>query len=386
MTELLETLTGDLPRWLEQTIVAALVTVLAVGIALVVHFLLFRMLRRLARSSSSDSDNIVVNRLARPSRWAMVTLSVVLAARETPALDAAWARVGSLIMPALVGWMAVAILNALVDAMILHSDISMADNRRNRRRRTRLAIFGRIATFLIVFITVGLMMLAIPGVRDIGVTLVASAGLAGLAVGAAAQPALKSLIAGFQMALTEPVVIGDAVVIGDEWGWIEEIRTTYVVVKVWDERRLVVPTSKFLDEIFQNWTKTTSQLLGTVMFYVDPMTRLDPIREKFYELVESNERWDKRVKHMQVTELTRDAIELRLLMTAKDSPTLFDLRCDIREALIQWVAAEMPEAIVRNRVLAASPVELALGPATGAIAAAAAEHNGEHRSHGREPS
>ncbi len=370
MLDLLRQLTGELPSWLEQTIVGVVIAAIAVILALVVHRILFHMLKRFAKASQSESDNLVVKRLVRPTRWALIALAVVLAARETPALDAIWSRIGSIVMPALIGWMAVAILNAFVEAMILRNDISMADNRRNRRRRTRLSIFGRIATFLIVFVTIGLMMLSIPGVRDIGVTLVASAGLAGLAVGAAAQPALKSLIAGFQMALTEPVVIGDAVIVGGEWGWIEEIRTTYVVVKVWDERRLVVPTSKFLDEIFQNWTKTTSQLLGTVMFYVDPHTKLEPIRQKFYELVESNERWDQRVKHMQVTELTRDAIEVRFLMTARDSPTLFDLRCDIREALIQWVAEKMPEAIVRSRMLPMGPVDInGIGPVSGDVMA-----------------
>ncbi|MBH0111669.1 mechanosensitive ion channel [Novosphingobium sp. YJ-S2-02] len=367
MTDLLDTLLGDLPTWLQQTLVAVLAAAIAVVIALVVHAILFRILHRFAKASDTDSDNLVVRRLARPSRWALVALAIVLAARETPALEAVWQRAGGLIMPLLVGWMALAIVNAFVDAMVMRADISMADNRRNRRRRTRITIFGRIATFMIVFLTVGLMLLSIPGVRDIGVTLMASAGLAALAVGAAAQPALKALISGFQMALTEPVVIGDAVIIGGEWGWIEEIRTTYVVVKVWDERRMVVPTNKFLEEIFQNWTKTTSQLLGTVMLYVDPHSELEPIRQKFFEIVSANERWDGRVKHMQITELTRDAIEVRFLMTAKDSPTLFDLRCDVREALIQWLAAAMPEAIVRSRVLPITPGE---GEGIGAPSAA----------------
>ncbi|MCJ2181533.1 mechanosensitive ion channel family protein [Novosphingobium sp. 1949] len=370
MTDALQNLIGELPDWLQQTIVALIVTVIAVTIALLLHSVLFRLLRRFAKASESDSDNLVVKRLARPSRWALVALAIVLAARETPALDDVWQRLGGLVMPMMVGWMALAILNAFVEAMVLRADISMADNRRNRRKRTRVTIFGRIATFCIVFVTISLMLLSIPGVRDIGVTLMASAGLAALAVGAAAQPALKALISGFQMALTEPVVIGDAIIIGDEWGWVEEIKTTYVVVKVWDERRLVVPTNKFLEEIFQNWTKTTSQLMGTVMLYVDPATRLDPIRAKFLEIVAANERWDGRVRHMQVTELTRDAIEVRFLVTAKDSPTLFDLRCDVREALIQWLAAEMPEAIVRNRLAPVAPVELAgLGaPSAAALA------------------
>ncbi len=359
-----EAFIAGLPQWLAAALVGGAAIVLAIIAALSLHFLLFKTLKRIARASESEADNIVVSRIAKPTRFALIAISLVLVADLFPAFETLWDRIGGLVIPLLVGWMAIAVLHALVEAAILKNDITVPDNREARRKRTRLAIFNRIATFIIVFVTVGLMLLAIPGVRDIGVTLMASAGLAALAVGAAAQPALRALIGGFQLALTEPVIVGDAVIIGGEWGWIEEIRTTYVVVKVWDERRLVVPTHKFLDEIFQNWTKTTAQLMGTVFLYVDPATKLDPIRDKFMEIVEDNERWDGRVKHMQVTELTRDAIEVRFLVTAKDSPTLYDLRCDVREALIQWLAAEMPEAIVRSRLAPVAPVEV-LGPPSG---------------------
>lgn len=358
MTARVEAFLDGWPGWVTNLAVALIAAAIAVLAALLVHWLLFATLRRFARASDGESDNIVVRGLVRPTRWALIVLALIVAADSVPFLDAVWERIAGLVMPLLIGWIALALLHALVEAMMLRNDISAADNRAARRRRTRLSIFGRIATFVIMFITVGLMMLAIPGVREIGVTLVASAGLAGLAVGAAAQPALKSLIAGFQMAMTEPVIVGDAVIIGGEWGWVEDIRTTYVVVKIWDERRLVVPTSKFLEEIFQNWTKTTSQLMGTVMLYVDPATRLEPIRAKFMALVGDNPRWDGRVRHMQVTELTRDAIEVRFLVTAKDSPTLFDLRCDVREALVQWLADEMPDAIVRHRLAPVAPLQL----------------------------
>lgn len=358
MTARVEAFLDGWPGWVTNLAVALIAAAIAVLAALLVHWLLFATLRRFARASDGESDNIVVRGLVRPTRWALIVLALIVAADSVPFLDAVWERIAGLVMPLLIGWIGLALLHALVEAMMLRNDISAADNRAARRRRTRLSIFGRIATFVIIFITVGLMMLAIPGVREIGVTLVASAGLAGLAVGAAAQPALKSLIAGFQMAMTEPVIVGDAVIIGGEWGWVEDIRTTYVVVKIWDERRLVVPTSKFLEEIFQNWTKTTSQLMGTVMLYVDPATRLEPIRAKFMALVGDNPRWDGRVRHMQVTELTRDAIEVRFLVTAKDSPTLFDLRCDVREALVQWLADEMPDAIVRHRLAPVAPLQL----------------------------
>ena len=378
MIEKLRELTAGLPPWMGDFLLPAIAVAVAVSLALIVHYVFFRVLKRIAKRSDSPSDDLVVRTLARPTRYAVIALGLALAAREVSALDAIWQKAASFLMPALIGWIALSLVQAFVKALQLKADTTVEDNLRARSTQTRLAIFNRLATFLIVFITVGLMLLSIPGVRDIGVTLMASAGLAALAVGAAAQPALKALIGGIQLALTEPIRIGDAVIVGGEWGWVEEIRTTYVVVKVWDERRLVVPTNKFLEEIFQNWTKTTAQLLGTVYLYVDPATKLDPIREKFMELVESNPRWDGRVKHMQVTDLTRDAIELRLLMTAKDSPTLFDLRCDVREAMIQWLAAAMPEAIVRSRVMAAGEDGKALGaPSAEALAQLGGEAGGQ---------
>ena len=325
----------------------------ATAVALAIHWLAFRLLRRFARSSNSESDDMLVRRLALPTRVALIALALVITAREIPAFEAIWQKLAGFIMPALIGWIALATLHALVEAMKLRADITVADNLAARRRRTRLTMLSRIVTFIIVFVTVGLMLLSIPGVRDIGVTLVASAGLAGLAVGAAAQPALKSLIAGAQMALTEPINIDDVVIIEGEWGRIEDIRTTYVVVKIWDERRLIVPTTRFLEDAFQNWTKKTAQLLGSVMLYLDPATKIAPIRAEFERQIKANALWDGRVQVAQVTETMRDAIEVRLLMSAKDSSALFDLRCDIREGMLEWLAETMPEAFARLRI--ASP-------------------------------
>ena len=303
-------------------------------------------------ASDSRSDNILINQLGRPSRYAIVALCIVLMARELPALEAVWNKVAAFVMPGLIGWMALAIMRALVQAMALRADITVEDNLKARRKRTKLAMFSRIASFIIIFVTVGLMLLSIPGVRDVGLTLVASAGLAGLAVGAAAQPALRSLIAGVQMALTEPINIDDVVIVEGEWGWIEDIRTTYVVVKIWDERRMIVPTAHFLEKPFQNWTKTQARLLGTVFLHLDPTAKIGPIRAEFERLVKAHPKWDGRVQVVQVTETSRDAKEVRLLMSAKDSPTLFDLRCDIREAICDYITDTMPEAFARNRLLA----------------------------------
>ena len=350
MIDGLTSLTSGLPHWLAQATIAVLAGLIGAAIATIVHLGVFRILKRIAHGSSSETDDLLVRRLARPTRYAFIALGIVLAARETPALEAAWDRLAGFVMPLLVGWIALTILRALVDAVTLKNDIAVKDNRDARRKRTRLSIFSRIGSFVIVFLTVALMLFSIPGVMKIGATLMASAGLAALAIGAAAQPALKALIAGFQMAMTEPISIDDVVVIDGEWGRIEDIRTTYVVVRVWDDRCLVVPTTRFLEDTFQNWTKTTSQLLGTVMLYLDPATDIAPIRKEYTRQITSHRLWDQRAQALQITETTADAIEMRLLMSAKDGPTLFDLRCGIRESMLDWIRTNQSRAIVRRRL------------------------------------
>jgi small-conductance mechanosensitive channel len=347
---MLEQIRSAIPDQFEELSLALLLGAMGVIFALVAHRILFTILQRVARSSESEADNVVVSSLARPTRWSMVALGIVLAARETPVLDEVWQRIAGFVMPALIGWIALAIMRALVNTMELKLDLLAEDNLLARRRQTRLTIFSRIGTFLILFVTIGLMLLSIPGIRDIGVTLMASAGLAALAVGAAAQPALKALIGGLQMALTEPIRIDDVVIIDGEWGKIEEIRTTYVVVKVWDERRLVVPMSKFLDESFQNWTRKSAELLGTVFLHLDPLADISPIRAEFERQIKANRLWDKRVQVVQVTDASAGSIEVRLLMSARDAPTLFDLRCEIRESMLAWLRENQPGAIAFSRV------------------------------------
>jgi small-conductance mechanosensitive channel len=263
--------------------------------------------------------------------------------------SATWVQVVGLVFPALLGWVAVALLGVVTDVVKARADIAVADNLRARRRRTRADILYRIAVFIVLLVTFCLMLMSIPAVRSIGVTLAASAGLAALAVGAAAQPALKNLIGGLQMAFTEPIRLDDVVIIDGEWGRIEEIRLTYVVVKIWDERRLIVPVSKFLEDTFQNWTRSSSQIMGSVFWYLDPAADIARMRKKVGEVVRSNERWDGRFFNLQVTDTKPEAIEVRALMTAKDASLAFDLRCDVREAMLAFFRAEMPEAIVRYR-------------------------------------
>lgn len=326
----------------------------AVAIALAVHVAGSALLRRLAARTPGSIDDIFVAEGHRPARW--IAVAVALAGvrrflRLDTELDALWTQLAGLIVPLLMGWLAIALVRAGGRAVEQTADISVADNLAARRRRTRSAILGRIAIFVIGFITVCLMLLSIPSIRNIGVTLMASAGIVGLAVGAAAQPALKNLIAGIQMAFTEPIRIDDVVIIEGEWGRIEEIRLTYVVVAIWDERRLVVPVSKFLESAFQNWTRSTSHLMGSVFLWLDPAADIARLRDKAEAVVKGNPRWDGRGFALQVTETKPDAIEVRILATARDAGTTFDLRADIREAMLAYIRDEMPEAFPRTRAL-----------------------------------
>jgi small-conductance mechanosensitive channel len=331
-------------HWTAQATAAAIAAVVATVVALALHLVLFAVFGRVTRLSHLKADELVVERLRQPLRWSLIAVAISLAAETQPALAHLWTSVARFVVPALLGWVAFALVKAFAIALDSRAELS-ADELAARSRRTRIAILSRTAGFVIVFVTVALMLLGIPGVRNVGVTLMASAGLAGLAVGAAAQPALKSLIAGIQMALTEPLRIGDLVVIEGESGRVEDIRMTYVVIRTGDDRRLIVPTAKFLDTTFQNWTRVAGGLTGTVTLPITPGHAIAPIRLGFEALLRQEKDWDGRTGALQVAEVKVDAIELKLLMSAKDPAALFRLRSAIREAMVEWLRTECPEAL-----------------------------------------
>ncbi|WP_298808546.1 mechanosensitive ion channel domain-containing protein [uncultured Sphingomonas sp.] len=339
----------DVPDWIvDLGIVAA-----AVLTALLIHTLVFGLVERTAKRTEREGSAAIIARTRGLARWILVAVALALvqpALGLTRAQATLWARAAGLVIPGLMGWFAVVTLGNVVDVLSRRADISVEDNLRARRRRTRLGILQRIGAFVIVLVTICMMLMSIPSVRTLGVTLAASAGVAGIAVGAAAQPALKNLIAGVQMAFTEPIRLDDVVIVEGEWGRVEEIRLTYVIIRVWDDRRLVVPVSKFLEDSFQNWTRQSAKLLGSVFWYVDPAADIGRLREELGAIVTRNPRWDGRFWNLQVTDSKPDgAIELRGLMTAKDASNAFDLRCDVREALLDYIKREMPEAILRRR-------------------------------------
>ena len=339
---------SDVTIWLRYAVVA----VVAIALGLVIHAAVFFVARRAAARTVAITDDILVVRLERPARWLIVVMTL---ASSRPAMDlgpegdAWWGFIAGLAAPAVFGWLIAAMLGAFNDIVQARADITIADNLRARRKRTRTGILYRIGLFLVLVVTVCLMLMSIPAVRAVGVTLAASAGIGALAVGAAAQPALKNLIAGIQMAFTEPIRIDDVVIVEGEWGRIEEIRLTYVVVAIWDQRRLVVPVSKFLEDSFQNWTRTSSDLLGTAFLHVDRTADVARLRAKLGEIVAADPLWDGRVCGLQVTDSFPSWIELRCLVSASDAGRAFDLRCNVREAMTAYIAREMPEALPRTR-------------------------------------
>jgi small-conductance mechanosensitive channel len=335
---------GDAAIWTRYFIVAGV----AIVAALVAHAVLGFILRRMVTRSRARTAEILWRRLGMPTRWIIVALALVGA---QPAMELGpigrdwWGFLAGLLTPLLMGWLLIALLAAGNEIVQVRADISVADNLRARRRRTKIGILYQIALFVVLLVTICLMLMSIPAVRAVGVTLAASAGIGALAVGAAAQPALKNIIGGIQMALTEPIRIDDVVIVGGEWGKIEEINLTYVVVRIWDDRRLVVPISKFMEENFENWTRRTSDLLGTAFLHVDRTADVARLRARLTEIVHADPLWDKRVCGLQVTDSFPGWIELRCLVSASDAGRAFDLRCNVREAMTAFIAREMPEAL-----------------------------------------
>jgi len=211
-------------------------------------------------------------------------------------------------------------------------------------------VLSRVAVAVVLLISAAIILASIPAVREFGVSLLASAGIAGIVVGMAARPALANLIAGVQIALAQPIRIDDVVIVEGEWGRIEEISMTFVVVRIWDERRLVVPLSYFIENPFQNWTRQSAQILGSVFLYLDYDTPMDDVRRKFEEVTHESPHWDKRVCVLHVTDAREETVEIRLLVSAADSSAAWELRCGIREKMLAWVQREHPETLPRSRV------------------------------------
>ena len=231
-------------------------------------------------------------------------------------------------------------------------DVARPDNLRQRKIRTQVQFIEKMILIFLNVIAGALILMNFEGARKIGSSLIASAGLAGVIIGFAAQKSLTNLIAGFQIAFTQPIRIDDVVIVEGEWGKIEEITFTYVVIRLWDKRTLVVPITYFLEKPFQNWTRASADLLGTILIYVDFRMPMDPLRAEFHRILKDCALWDGRVAAVQVTDVRPSEMEIRFLVGARNASDAFDLRCTVREKLIYFIQSQYPECFPQKRVAA----------------------------------
>jgi small-conductance mechanosensitive channel len=235
------------------------------------------------------------------------------------------------------------------DVVVARHRIDVEDNLLARQLGTRIDILARIANTLIAIVAVGMILTTFPEIRALGTTLLASAGVAGIVAGLAARPLFENLVAGIQLALTQPIRLDDVVIVEKQYGRIEEIHSTYVVVKLWDLRRLVVPLTYFIETPFENWTRRTANLMGEVYFFADFTLDIAALRAEIPEMVKRSPLWDGNFQNLQVTDATDRAMQVRVLVTARNSTELFDLRCFVREQIVTYLRDHQPQALPRVR-------------------------------------
>ncbi len=327
---------------------------LALAAGLLAHRLAFTLLAAVARRNAWQFDDVLARAMRPPSRLLFPLLALIFALPGITELDAALAEllrhaagVGVIVA---VTWTAAALVDTGAVIITRRHDVSQADNLEARRVHTQVQVLERTLVVIIVILGVAAILMTFPRVREIGQSLLVSAGVAGLAIGLAARPVLENIIAGLQLAFTQPIRVDDVVIVEGEWGRIEEITATYVVVAIWDERRLIVPFSRFISQPFQNWTRRTADILGSVFIHADYSVPVQAVREELERLCKDHPLWDGRVCVLQVTNAGDRTVELRALVSASDSGRAWDLRVDLREKLIAFLQREYPACLPRTRV------------------------------------
>ncbi len=327
-----------------------LAAVAAIVVALVAFNITLVVVRRFAGGYPIASA--FLDRTRRPARWLFIVVALQFvwehAPDQLPSIGAVRHATSLGLIYALT-WLGLRVCSAAVAIVNLLHPSDTADNLRARRLQTQVNVLGRTLMVFIFVIGVAGALITFPSVRQIGTSLLASAGVAGLVVGLAARPVLGNVIAGLQIALTEPIRLDDVLIVEGEWGRVEQITGAFVVVHLWDERRLVVPLQWFIENPFQNWTRSSSNIIGTVFLWVDYRMALEPLRAELARLCGSAPEWDGRVVLLQVTDAGEKSIQLRALVSSSDSSRNWDLRCRVREGLIAFIGRECPEYLPRLR-------------------------------------
>ena len=343
----------------------AVMATLAVVLALLVHraggIVILRLTRHLPIS------NAVARRCVEPARLALPLLALQAiwqaAADKLPLIDQV--RHGNaLLLLAALTWLVQRAVGGVADGIIAQHPLDVEDNLNARRVHTQTRLLARTMSLMVLVAGLSLMLMTFPGARQVGTSLLASAGVIGIVAGIAARPVFSNLIAGLQLALAQPMRIDDVLIVKGEWGRVEEISGTYVVLKIWDERRLIIPLQWFIENPFENWTRSSSQIIGTIFMWVDYRMPLAPLREAAQRACEAAPEWDRRLCLLQVTEAGERSMQLRLLLTSATSGLNWDLRCKVREALIDFMQRDYPQYLPLMRAELIEPAAKAASPRT----------------------
>lgn len=342
----------SVPEQSREWIIGGGLVLAALAAALILHTIAYFVAERITRRTPGNADTSAVRRTRAAARITAIVIAAYLAVPLLPLDDEGTAATRHMTGVALIAaftWLVIRTISVVDDVIVSRYPVDVRDNLLARRVHTQTRVLTRTAMIVVAVIGFSTVLMTFSAIRQFGTSLLASAGIAGLVVGFAARPALSNLIAGIQLALTQPINIDDVVIVEGEWGRIEEITTTYVVVKIWDDRRLIVPLQYFIEHPFQNWTRRTADLLGSVFVHADYTVPVEAVRRRLREIVDGAEAWDGRVCVLQVTDATDRTVQLRALVSASDSSKGWELRCLVREKLIEFLQQEHFECLPRAR-------------------------------------
>jgi len=338
---------------MNENLFSVILTGSSFAVGLVIYLAAVFLIRRWDKFISSRKVKIRLAHLRKPLLFLIPAFCLIIVmpfTRFEEGIYSIIARILNLWLIASCGFLFIKSVFMAREMILNQYDVEARDNLLARRVYTQIGVISNIIIVGIILLTVSFILMTFPAVRQIGVSLLASAGVLGIVLGFAAQKTLGNIIAGIQIAISQPIRLDDAVVVENEWGWIEEITLTYVVVRIWDLRRLVLPISYFIEKPFQNWTRTSADIIGSVFLYVDYTVPMEEVRQELYNILEKSPYWDKKVKVLQVTNTTEHTVELRALMSAVNSPTAWNLRCEVREKLIEFLQKKYPKGLPRTRV------------------------------------
>ena len=326
--------------------------VLVVILGILVYTVVQRIIARISKRTDTVLDDLLVKHCAGPARLIFPALAFYFflpLLQTSPEVLAFLTRLFSVVLILAMAWLVTKLSLVLEDFLLHQHRLDEKDNLKARKIHTQVQVLRKVIFVVVGVVALGLILMSFSKVRQLGTSILASAGILGIIVGFAAQRSIATLLAGLQIAVTQPIRLDDVVIVENEWGWIEEITLTYVVVRIWDLRRLIVPIAYFLEKPFQNWTRISANIFGTVFLYVDYTVPVEAIRQELNKIVSSSPLWDQKVCVLQVTNTTDKAMEVRALLSAADSPTTWELRCHVREKLIDFIQREYPGSLPKLR-------------------------------------